>query len=69
VRNVALWRLGLVLVAAIGLLALVDASPGAGGLVVLVLGFAALGVSGALWGRDSRAGGDWAPDGRSGALR
>jgi hypothetical protein len=65
----ALWRLGLVLVAAIGLLALVDASPGAGGIVVIALGFAALAVSGALWGRDSRAGGDWTPDGRAGALR
>lgn len=69
VRNVAPWRLGLGLAAAIGLLALMDASPGAGGLVVFFLGLAALGVSGALWGRDSRTGGDWAPNGRARAMR
>ena len=68
-RNVAQWRLVLGLVAAVGLLALMDASPGAGGLIIFLLGLAALGLSGALWGRDSRATGDWSPDGRAQALR
>ena len=63
------WRLALGLAAAVGLLALMEAWPGTGGLVVFFLGLAALAVSGALWGRDSRAGGDWAPDGRARALR
>jgi hypothetical protein len=57
------------MVVAIGVLAVVDALPGGGGLVVLCVGLAALGAGGALWGRDSRAGGDWAPDGRARALR
>ena len=56
------------LVAAVSVLAVVDAFPGAGGLAALCLGMTALGASGALWGRDSIAGGDWAPDGRARAL-
>jgi hypothetical protein len=69
VSNMAPWRLVLALAVAIGLFALMDASPGMGGLVVFFLGLGGLAMSGALWGRDSRAGGDWVPNGRARAMQ
>jgi hypothetical protein len=35
----------------------------------LLAGMAALGLAGALWGRDSTDCGDWSPNGRARALR
>jgi hypothetical protein len=39
------------------------------GLMVLFASLVALGIAGALWGRDSRDCGDWTPDARARALR
>jgi hypothetical protein len=63
------WKLGMALAAAIGLLAGMEAAPGWAAVAALATGMAALGIAGALWGRDSRECGDWSPDGRARALR
>jgi hypothetical protein len=63
------WKLGLALVAAIGLLAVMDETTGWVAGAALLAGMAALGLAGALWGRDSTDCGDWSPNGRARALR
>jgi hypothetical protein len=63
------WKLGLALVAVIGLFDVMDRTPGWVAVVVLTAGTAVLGIAGALWGTDSRERGDWLPDRRSRSMR
>ena len=55
----AWWKLAVGLAVAIGLIDLAQAVQGLAEVAVLVAGLAALGLSGWLWGADTRDGADW----------